>query len=360
MHIAIVTAAMTSGGAERVISQLLKEWCEQGIDCSLITTLKMPVFYDIPEKVKFYEIGKLSKNRLFDKVKKYSKVRRIIKDLKPDIVLSLPEEIGIYVIGALLWTKYPVIVSERNNPWVMPDKKVTRALRKILYPFADGFIFQTDKSASFFSKKIQKKGIVLPNPLDLSRIPEVYTNTREKIVVSAGRLESQKNFHLLIDAFAEFRKSHEDYKLIIYGEGKLRKSLEDYATSKLPKEAWDFPGRVNDLTSRIQKAAIFVLSSDFEGVPNVLIEALAMGVPCVSTDCAPGGAAALINNGVNGYLVPTGDKNALSEKISFLIDNPSIAEEFSKESVEIKSVLDAKKVCTEWYDYLNKITQRKK
>ena len=352
MHIAIVTAAMTSGGAERVISQLLKEWCKQGIGCSLITTLKMPVFYDIPEGVDFYEIGKLSENRLVDKIKKYAKVRKIVKSIKPDVVLSLPEEIGIYVIASLLGTKIPVVVSERNNPWVMPDKKITRALRKMLYPFADGFVFQTKQAASFFSKKIQKKGVVLPNPLDLSRIPEPYKGEREKVIVSAGRLEKQKNFPLLIDAFSELYKTHNDYKLVIYGEGRLRKSLEEYAASKLPSGAWELPGRVNDLPDRVNKASVFALSSDYEGVPNVLIEALAMGVPCVSTDCAPGGAAELIDDGVNGYLVPIGDKKALCEKLSRLVDAPDIADEFSKKSVEIKTKLDAKKVCDSWLEFL--------
>lgn len=354
MHIAIVTASLSAGGAERVISQLLNEWCNNDLECSLILLNKTEMFYSIPKSVKVYEIGKLHKKHYIDKIKKYSAVRKLIKQIKPNVVLSMPEEIGIYVIGALLGTKYPVIVSERNNPWVMPDKKATRILRKLLYPFADGFIFQTKQAASFFSKKTQKKGIVLPNPLDLSRIPERYEGTREKVIVGAGRLEKQKNFYLLIDAFADFYQAHQDYKLVIYGEGSLRTSLESYASEKLPQETYSLPGKVNDLTNRLNKASAFVLSSDYEGVPNVLIEALASGVPSVSVDCAPGGAAELIEDGVNGYLVPVGNKNALAEKLSFLIDNPNVANEFSKKSVEIKNKFDAKKVCSSWIDFIAK------
>ena len=355
MHIAIVTSNLSAGGAERVIAQLLGEWSENDVKCSLILLNQQEIFYSIPKKVDLYEIGKLHNKHYIDKIKKYSAVRKLVKKIKPDIVLTMPEEIGIYVIGSLIGTKYPTVVSERNNPWVMPDKKPTRILRKILYPSADGFIFQTKQAASFFSKRIQKKGIVLPNPLDLSRIPERYTGEREKTIVGAGRLEKQKNFYLLIDAFTDFYQLHNDYKLIIYGDGSLRESLEEYAKSKLPESAYSLPGKVSNLAEKLNCASAFVLSSDYEGLPNVLIEALAMGVPSVSVDCAPGGAAELIEDGVNGYLVPIGDKAALCEKISYLIDHPDTSEEFSKKSVEIKSKLDAKKVCRAWYDFLNSV-----
>ena len=355
MHIVIVTAAMRAGGSERVIAQLLKEWSNNGVDCTLIMLLKEPIFYDIPESVNVIKIGEVHNNHYIDKLKKYQRVREIVKSIKPDVVLSLPEEIGVYVIGALLGTKIPVVVSERNNPWVMPNKKPTRAFRRLLYPFADGFVFQTKQAASFFSEKIQNKGIVLKNPLDVSRIPAPYDGEREKIIVGAGRLEKQKNFPLLIDAFAKFYESHQDYKLIIYGDGSLKESLETYARTRLPETAFSFPGKASDLPNRVNRARAFVLSSDYEGVPNVLIEAMAMGVPSVATDCAPGGAADLITDGVNGFITPVGDVDALAEKIIEVVDNKSISDRFSSESVKIVKQLDAVIVCREWQKYLESV-----
>lgn len=360
MHITIVTAAMAAGGAERVISQLLGQWCKDGIQCTLITMRKEPIFYEIPKEVKIYEIGKLTNNHYLNKIKQYGRLRKIVKEIKPDVVLSLPEEIGIYVIGALLGTRVPVVVSERNNPWVMPNKKPTRILRKLLYPFAKGFVFQTKQAASFFSKRIQKKGIVLSNPLDLNRIPAPYTGVREKVIVGAGRLEPQKNFPLLIDAFAKFYSTHTDYTLCIYGDGKLRKDLEAYAASKLPSESYAFMGRVSNLPQRINSASAFVLSSDFEGVPNVLIEALAMGVPSVSVDCAPGGAAELIAHGINGFLVPVRDVDALAHHMCEIIDSPITAQGFSNESPKIKEKMDATLVCRQWSSYLEGILNKEK
>ena len=360
MHIAIVAKDMTPGGAERVIAQLLTEWCSKDVECSLVLMEQRPIFYSIPDKVNVYQVGKKSKNSVINKLLQYISLRKIIKQVHPDIVLSMPEEIGIYTIGALLGIKVPVVVSERNNPWIMPYKKITRFLRRMLYPFATGLIFQTKKASSFFSRAQQKKGIILPNPLDLSRIPKPYTRERQKTVVSAGRLEPQKNFKLLIKAFSLFYKNHTEYNLVIYGDGSLRKELEEYAASILPQGAFSFPGNVTDLDEKINKCSAFTLSSDYEGIPNVLIEALAMGVPSVSTDCAPGGAAELIENGVNGFIVPVGDAQALADKISEVIDNRDIAQQFSKESVKIQERLNSTIVCDAWLRYLNGVINTEK
>lgn len=352
MRIVVVTRNMGAGGAERVIAQLLRAWTDQGADCSLVCMHPGEDFYDVPQEVSRYDVPQLAENYNVDKLKKYAYLRKMLKKLRPDVVLALPEEIGIYVILAMLGTKIPVVVSERNNPWVMPDKRITRLLRRVAYPFARGLIFQTRQAASFFPARQQKKGIVLPNPLDLSRLPEVYHRQREKVVVSAGRLNKQKNFPLLVQAFAKFRESHPDYRLVIYGEGELRCDLENLAEKLLPQGSWSFPGRVEDLPRRISRCEIFALSSDYEGVPNVLIEAMASGTPAVSTDCAPGGAAELIENGKNGLLVPVGHVDALAQALSYLADHPEKTRLLAAEALGICRKLDAREVSVRWLDYL--------
>ncbi len=357
MHITIVTACMQGGGAERVISRLLDDFVGRGIKCSLILIYKKQIDYKIPESVALFEIGDAGGNALTRKIRAYKRVRTLVKQLSPDIVLSLPEEIGIYVNLALLGTKFPVVVSERNNPWVMPYKKVTRALRRISYPFASGLIFQTKMASSFFPKSQQKKGIVLPNPLDCENLPPPYLSEREKLIIGAGRLNVQKNFPLLINAFAEFYKKHPDYRLIIYGEGEEREKLTQLA-KVLPEGAITLPGRVNDLAERMKRAKMFVLSSDFEGMPNVLIEAMALGLPCISTDCPSGGSAELIENNKNGILVSVGDKNALVNAMCTLAEDTSLCESFSKEAPKVREALDCSKVCGNWLNYLEKIINK--
>ncbi len=354
MKICIVTRNMKSGGAERVIVQLLQQWVEQKVECSLILLDKTEKQYIIPEGVTIHEIGVISQNAAKDKLGKYRMVRRIVQEIKPDIVLSMPEEIGIYVLLAMLGTGVPVVVSERNDPYVMPYKKVTRVLRKIMYPFAKGLIFQTKQAAAFFSERNQRKGIVLSNPLDLARVPAPYERERTKTIVGAGRLEAQKNFSLLISAFSSFYKTHPDYKLVIYGEGSLRASLEEQAKC-LPKGAVLLPGVSKQLLTDMNGAALFALSSDFEGVPNVLIEAMSMGMPVVSTDCRPGGAANLIDNGKNGILVPCGDAALLADSMCWIIEHPEQAKSMGKEAVKIKDGLDARAVSQQWLEYLEKV-----
>ena len=208
--VAFVTRVISSGGAENVLRQIVCACANQGMECTVFTVWKNINTVTLPENVKVVELEQAG-DGLKGKFIQYSQMRKLICEEKCDLVLSMPEDIGIYVIPAMLGTGIPVVVSERNNPWVMPNKKVTRILRRLMYPFVSGLIFQTKQAASFFPASQQKKGIVLPNPLDCSRLPDVYQGEREKTVVSAGRLVAQKNFPLLIDAFARFYKTHPDY-----------------------------------------------------------------------------------------------------------------------------------------------------
>ncbi len=353
MHIAVVTRNMQAGGAERVIVQLLKHWISQGNTCDLILIETAEKRYNIPEGVKTHEINIKKRNRVIDKFFRYFEVRKLITQIKPEIVLSMPEEIGIYVLLFLMGKNVPIVVSERNDPWVMPNKKITRLLRKITYPFANGIVFQTEQAASFFSEKIRNKGIVLSNPLDISRIPQPYKGVRSNIIVGAGRLVPQKNFHLLIDAFSDFYIEHPNYKLVIYGDGYLKNELEEYSR-KLPQGAVVFPGVSDCLLENIKDAAMFVLTSDYEGVPNVLIEAMAMGMPVIATDCHPGGASALINNGENGIIVPVGDRQGVKDAMEKIVNEPETARNIGNAAVLLKGKLDSEVVSDAWLQYFKK------
>lgn len=347
----IITKAMTSGGAERVIAQLANYFVAHGICCRIITTDNREVMYSLNEKVKVVPIGEKSDNKVIDRVQRYKAIRKLVLLEKPDVVLSMPEDTGIYVILALLGTGIPVYVSERNNPWVMPDVKVTRFLRKVAYPFATGLIFQTEMAKSFFSPKIQKKGIVLQNPVDATRIPEPYAGKREKRFVAVGRLEPQKNFPLLIKAFAEFNKEEPDYKLTIYGEGREREKLEKLISGLNLENSVELPGRDKDVLNKINSAAGFILSSDYEGMPNALIEAMCMGMPVISTDCPSGGPRMLIENEINGFLIHVNNADELEEKM-MLIANTEVGVKVGKAAEKLKDQVATERVFEEWKNFL--------
>lgn len=352
MKVIFVTRSMAAGGAERVIAQLAKYMIQKEVTCDIITLNDEAVAYELPLEVAIHVIGKKSQKSTVDKFLKYQEVRRLVTLLKPDIVLAMPEEIGIYVIPALWGTHIPVIVSERNNPWVMPWKKASRLSRKLFYPFATGFVFQTDQARDFFSGMIRTKSIILPNPLDLDRIPKPWCGERRKEIVGAGRMNKQKNFPLLIQAFTNFYKNHQDYVLTIYGEGELKDELKNMAAALLPEASYNFPGNTQDLLKQMNGATMFVLSSDFEGMPNVVIEAMAMGIPVISTDCPSGGSKVLIENGINGLLVPVGDVSTLSRAMSTLADSREIQGELGENALKIKKTLDSDIVAAKWLMYL--------
>lgn len=349
--IVIVTRNMLGGGAERVIAQISNYFVEQGKTCKIITLNKDEVFYALDPKIDIMPVGMQSENKLVDKLKRYRAVRKMVLQEKPDLVLSFPEEIAVYVILAMLGTGIPVYASERNNPWVMPDVKATRILRTLMYPFAKGIIFQTKMAMSFFPASIQRKGIVLSNPVDAQRIPEQYCGEREKVIVAAGRLFRQKNFPLLLNAFAKFAQKHPDYRLRIFGEGEVRGELTDLADSLGIGDKVELPGRSSELLEKMNSGAMFVLSSDYEGMPNVLLEAMCMGMPVISTDCPSGGPRELIEDGVNGLLVPVGDVDSLCQAMEKLTD-PGYAKQVADNAYQIRGKLTSMEVFDSWYRYL--------
>lgn len=349
--IIVVTRAMTAGGAERVIAQLVNYLIEQGKECEIITTDKSGVAYELNPNVIVREIGKKSNNKVVDRLARYSELRKMIKADKPDVVLTMPEDTGIYVILALLGTGYPVYVSERNNPWVMPDVKITRFLRKIAYPFVKGVIFQTEMAKSFFPKYIQRKSVVLQNPVDGNRIPLPYEGKREKVIIAAGRLEKQKNFDLLIRAFARFSGEHPEYELYIYGEGQLRRELEKLVKTVEMDGKVHMPGIKKNLLELINSAEMFVLSSNYEGMPNVLIEAMCMGMPVISTDCPCGGPRMLIKNNENGILVSVNNEEQLVEAMEKMIDL-DFNKKMSEAAKEIRKKMTDNQIFVEWQEFL--------
>ena len=349
--IVIVTRNLLGGGAERVVAQLANYFVACGKECSIIKIETGENFYQLDPAISVAAIGKRSSNKLVDKIRRYGLVRKMIQKEKPDLVLSFPEEVAIYVLLALLGTGIPAYVSERNNPWVMPPAKTTRLLRRFMYPFARGIVFQTEMAKSFFPESIQKKGIVLANPIEADRIPGQYTGLREKVIVGAGRLFQQKNFTLLLNAFADFSSGHPDYKLRIYGEGYMLEQLKAVCRERNIQNKVEFPGKSNVLLEKMNSCAMFVLPSDYEGMPNVLLEAMCMGMPCISTDCPSGGPRELIEDGVNGLLVPVGDEKALCAAMEKMAD-PLFAKKMADNALKLREELTSPEVFVSWYRYL--------
>lgn len=350
MKIAFTMSWLRGGGAERVVCELANTFSEIGHEISILVTKSADCAYFLNAQIRLidlseYDHGILSRIRA---------VRRCLQDHAFDVVISFLTGTNIETIMAAYGTKIPVIVSERNNPHVDPRSKISRFLRAVTYPHADGYVFQTPDARDFFHKKIQKKSVVIQNPIN-PELPDVWLGERERRVVNVGRLFPQKNQKLFIDAFAEFRKEHPEFIAEIYGDGPLEQELREYIRSRHLEDAVFLRGFSKTVLYDIRNASMFVLSSDYEGMSNALIEAVGMGIPCISTDHPIGGARITITDEVNGYLVPVGDIKAMADKMAQIADHNEISQYLSANGLSLREQLSVRCIAEEWLTYIRHI-----
>ena len=352
--IAFVISSLGSGGAERVVSILSNEFTKRGLEVSVVMVNNSNVYYEISEKIELVKLNCAQYDSLPLR-KRFPKRIRLIKDtlikINPDVVVSFLSEINIDVCLALRGSKIPVIVSERNDPATDPASRIKKILRKISYRKASGFVFQTEDAKKYFSKAIQRRSMVIFNPLS-GNLPAPYDGEREKRIVAVGRLNRQKNYALLFKSFSNISSIHPEYTLDIYGEGVLLEELKSIANEMGLKEKIVFHGFCSDVHLKIFKAGMFVMSSDFEGMPNALIEAMAIGLPCISTDCPCGGPKTVIDNGKNGLLVPVNDSEALVCAMEKLISNTYYANEIGRAASGIRKELSVDMICDQWLKFI--------
>ena len=198
-----------------------------------------------------------------------------------------------------------------------------------------------------FPKSVQKKGIIIPNPIN-GNLPERYVGERRKAIVAACRLHPQKNLPMLIEAFYLIHKSYPEYILEIYGQGAEKEKIENLAKKLGIEDRIYMPGFIDNILDKINSAAMYVSSSDYEGISNSMLEALALGVPSVVTDCPVGGARMMINDGENGILVPVGDATKFAQSMDRILRDKEFAEKLSTNAYRIREKLPLKAIAQEW------------
>ncbi|MGI6713438.1 MAG: glycosyltransferase family 4 protein [Bacillota bacterium] len=367
MKIAIVIGTMGGyGGAERATAYLANGFADKKNEVHLITCYNYhskDTVYHISDKVDFIRLNQdINVNRIKRFFIGISLVRDKLLEIKPEIVVGITSYYGVLSVLALKNTRIPVIIAERNNPDSLDRlHSFEKAIFRYFYRHkADGAVFQTKDIKRYYYQSDDPKGAVIPNALMTTNLPAPKaTLTINNRIVSVGRLTAEKNIPLLIEAFAEVHKKHPEYSLTIYGEGNLRIILESMVKSLGLTEHVFFPGTVSNIFEVYENSQLFVMSSDNEGMPNALIEAMAMGMPVISTDCKGGGAAYLIDNSVNGLLVPNRDRDALAIAINKLIEQPELAWQMSREAIKIREKLDADTICNKWLSFMNEIISRR-
>ena len=355
MKIMFNTSSMGKGGAERVISILANELIKEN-DVSILLNTKENKAYDLNEKIKLLELDKKYISiALFRNLKRIWTSAKILKKEQPDIIISFLPMPSYRILLLRKLIKVPIIVSDRNDPNKEYKSFISNFLMKRLYPKADGFVFQTEEQKKFFDKNIQDKSIIIYNPIKDEFLNTNKAAQKEDTIISVGRLVEQKNQKMLIEAFSKIAKEYSNYKLKIFGTGPLELSLKKQIENLNLSDRILLCGVCDDIKTELEKAKIFVLSSDYEGMPNALIEAMAVGLPVISTDCPCGGPKELIENKKNGLLIEVGNVERLAKKMKYLIENQEEAALMGKNAEEIKEKLNSINILKQWKIYIEEM-----
>lgn len=340
------------GGAERVIANLANTLAEDGCETTLITSFPVDKEYSIDKKVRrlLLEDHEFRQSRLKRNVTRISKLRKICKEEKPDIMISFMEEPNFRAILATRGLPVKTLVSVRNDPNKEYAGKLGWFVGKILLPMADGCVFQTSDAQKWFPKRLQKKSRIIYNAVKEEFYQVERTPVRGEIV-TCGRLTEQKNHKLLIDAFAEVQRIHPYATLKIYGEGVLREKLQNQIESLNLNEKVFLMGATNDVAKALKTADLFVLSSDYEGMPNALMEAMAAGVPCISTDCPCGGPRELFGNLCVEDLVRCNEPKQLAQTMEKKLEQNDQSCMQRKRAEQFRP----EKINYEWKKYINEL-----
>jgi glycosyltransferase involved in cell wall biosynthesis len=297
----------------------------------------VPDFYKldpgiIREYLDIWSFTRKRRHAVFAAGRSILRLSRLIRRAKPDAVLSFSEASNVLTVVACALTRTHCVVSNRQSPeFVISMKRRWQIPVAIAYRNAGSVVVQTKAAAGWMKGHFGLCCQVIPNALREVAAP---TAPRRKIILSVGRLDEHKGHDILIRAFAKIRETR-DWRLVIIGDGAMQQKLEALCCALNVREFVDFPGRSRDVERWMESAGIFVLPSRFEGFPNVLIEAMAMGAPVISTDC-PHGPSEIITDKLDGRLVAVGDVEQLATAIAELIDSPSRREKLGLQAQSVR------------------------
>lgn len=347
-HICFVIPSLSAGGAERVVSILANYLVNNKFKVSIVCLVNN-IMYPIDERISFICPDFKIPRTISTLIKVIHYYRKTIKRIKPDVILSYLEFYNEITMLSLIGIKKNIYLLDRNNPFLKDQNVAQTFLRKKLYPKADGVIVQTDSAGKFMkSKHLSNSVLVLPNPL--SNITEDWNPSTHNVITCVGRMEIQKNHKYLIKAFSEL--PNEGWTLQLVGDGSLKKELEKYVDFLQLKNKILFLGLRKDVQYILSKSTIFAFPSLHEGFPNALLEAMAIGVPCISNNCDTG-PSNLIINGDNGFLVDVDDIECFKEKLLLLMTSDKLREGFSMQAKKLRNIYAVENISKKLLAFIN-------
>lgn len=357
MKVLILNVNLGYGGAEKMLTFVANTLSQQeNMEVTFLTYRENNAYQVLDERVTREHLQLESKGgTALGAIKSIFALHKYIKKNHFDVAIAFLTPSQIRLVPACWFTKTKVLLSQRADPFNRGKtlkRKILTSLNTFVFSMADYFVFQTKQAKSFYSKHVQRKCCVIPNPIHpLVRTTQRNIETDEKRFVTVSRLElKQKRQDLIIEAFKKFNAEYPEYVLDLFGSG----PDEDYIRSLIDGNPHiRMCGVTRNVTESIQNATAFVFASDYEGIPNALMEAMSLGLPCVSTDCSPGGAALLIQNGENGYLVECGSAEKLYLAMKNIVENRENAETMGRNAMQINQTFSEDVIAQQWINAID-------
>ncbi len=354
MRIVLAIGSIQGGGAERVASILANAWADCGHHVTILTFEPedaVPAYF-ISESVEVMrlDLNKPVSSKLGAIMRVWNSIltlRVTIRTLDPDVVVSFIDQVNILIILACKGLGLPVIISERVHPGYFKIGWFWNCLRRLTYGRATALVVQTREIEAWCKARFSTEICVIPNPVRRPQDKRINSMNGRSTVVAAGRLMHQKGFDLLVNAFAKVADAFPEWDLVVYGEGEDRSMLEGLIQKHGLQDRVSFPGWVGDLAEKLRQTDIFCLSSRFEGFPNVLCEAMSLGLPVVATNCSSG-PADIITDGVDGVLVPSEDETALAQGLRHLMEDESLRSRLGGNAMTISERYALDKIVAAW------------
>lgn len=359
---------LEQGGAERVVSNLANKFAEEGYEVYVTVEWIGENEFALDPRVHHVNVGLKpedeSKGRWTKFRLRIQYLRKFLKEVQPDVLCAFMHRPNFRALTAALGLTTPVIISIRNDPAPFYSSKTDKLQIKLLFPHAAGCVYQTREQREFFKPYLQENSRVILNPINEKyiRLADPDYEHQEKVVVQSSRLADFKNQEMLVRAFLRVHELHPDWSLKIYGPDAgdgTKEKLEEIIREHKAEDWIHLMGGTSHLEEVIPKASIYTLPSNYEGMPNALMEAMAMGMPCISTDCPAGAPGVLIQSGENGLLIPVGDEAAMAAAIQKLIEDPELRKRLGKKARDIRVIAGTDVIYAQWKTYMEEVIRER-
>jgi len=361
-RLAIALDGLTGGGAARVAAILGNAWVAKGLDVFLVTSDDgscAPAYW-VHEQAKVFHLGLRRDSysplqAVANNTSRIIRLRTALRRLKPDVIISFLDTLNVIVLLATRGLGIPVIVSERTDPAGRNLGRAWELLRRLTYRWADAVVCQGERPLRYFGRRTRRRGRIIPNPVALPAAAAglragVSCPGQVRTLVAMGSLRPEKGFDVLLNAFSQVVPRHREWRLVIWGEGPLRSELESQASQLGIADHITFPGVTREPFARLAEANLFVLSSLVEGFPNVLTEAMSVGLPVIATDV--GAVPEIVRDGIDGVLAPPGQEEALAVAMDRLMGNREARSCLAARAPDVLERFSLKKVVGMWEELI--------